>query len=211
MNFKLGMLAVLLALQAAFASASTVFDYVPLSIDGKPEPLAVYRGKVLLIVNVASQSGFASQYEGLQMLFQKYQDRGLVVLAFPSNDFGQQEPEGDPAIRQFALEKYKLTFPLFAKVWVSGAQAAPLYQFLTDKQVSTDEAVHDRKTESATTAGPVRWNFTKFLIGRDGIVFQRFEPDTEPDDPELIGAVEKALSANPPDNAASPTKLPKSK
>jgi glutathione peroxidase len=197
MSFKLGTLTVFLALQAVFASASTVFDYVPLSIDGKPAPLAVYRGKVLLIVNVASQSGFATQYEGLESLFRKYRDRGLVVLAFPSNDFGQQEPEGDQAIRQFALEKYKITFPLFAKVSVTGNQVAPLYQLLTDKPASTDEPVlHNKKTEP-TTAGPVRWNFTKFLIGRDGIVFRRFEPDTEPDDPELISAIEKALSANP--------------
>ena len=202
MSFKLGTLAVLLALQAVFASASTVFDYVPLSIDGKPAPLAVYRGKVLLIVNVASQSGFATQYEGLESLYRKYRDRGLVVLAFPSNDFGQQEPEGDQAIRQFALEKYKITFPLFAKVSVTGNQVAPLFQLLTDKPVSTDEPVlHNKKTEP-TAAGPVRWNFTKFLIGRDGIVFRRFEPDTEPDDPELINAIEKALSANPRQDAA---------
>src|ERR1700676_1451571 len=194
MSFKLGTLTVFLALQAVFASASTVFDYVPLSIDSKPAPLAVYRGKVLLIVNVASQSGFATQYEGLESLYRKYRDRGLVVLAFPSNDFGQQEPEGDQTIRQFALEKYKITFPLFAKVSVTGNQVTPLYQLLTDKPASTDEPVLHKKTEP-TTAGPVRWNFTKFLIGRDGIVFRRFEPDTEPDDPELISAIEKALCA----------------
>jgi glutathione peroxidase len=201
MSFKLGTLTVFLALQAVFASASTVFDYVPLSIDGKPAPLAVYRGKVLLIVNVASQSGFATQYEGLESLFRKYRDRGLVVLAFPSNDFGQQEPEGDQAIRQFALEKYKITFPLFAKLSVTGNQVAPLYQLLTDKPVSTAEPALPNKKTEPTTAGPVRWNFTKFLIGRDGIVFRRFEPDAEPDDPELINAIEKALSANPRQDA----------
>src|ERR1700681_4475815 len=107
MSFKLGTLTVFLALQAVFASASTVFDYVPLAIDGKPAPLAAYRGKVLLIVNVASQSVFAGQYEGLEALYQKFRQQGLMVLAFPSNDFGQQEPDANDAIQQFAAGKYK--------------------------------------------------------------------------------------------------------
>jgi len=186
-------LALLLVAGAVFAGASTVFDYVPLAIDGKPAPLAVYRGKVLLIVNVASQSVFAGQYEGLEALYQKYRDQGLVVLAFPSNDFGQQEPGGNDAIQQFATAKYKADFPLFAKIAVSGDHIAPLYQFLTDKPAGAEDSAKDKPAEP-TTGGPVRWSFTKFLIGRDGKVAKRFEPDTEPDDPELVDAVEKALA-----------------
>jgi glutathione peroxidase len=193
MNSKSRALALLLAVGAIFASASTVFDYVPLAIDGKPAPLAAYRGKVLLIVNVASQSVFAGQYEGLEALYQKYRDQGLVVLAFPSNDFGQQEPDGNDAIQQFAAVKYKTDFPLFAKIAVTGEHIAPLYQFLTEKPAAADDAAKDKPAEP-TTGGPVRWSFTKFLIGRDGKVAKRFEPDTEPDDPELVSAIEKALA-----------------
>lgn len=194
MSSRLRALALLPVLAAVFASASTVFDYVPLAIDGKPAPLATYRGKVLLIVNVASQSVFAGQYEVLESLYQRYRDQGLVVLAFPSNDFGQQEPDGNDAIQQFATGKYKAQFPLFAKIAVTGDHIAPLYQFLTDKPAALDDPAKDKPAEPAT-GGPVRWSFTKFLIGRDGKVAKRFEPDTEPDDPELVSAIEKALNA----------------
>jgi glutathione peroxidase len=161
--------------------ATTVLDYIPLSIDGKPLPLATYRGKVLLIVNVASHSNFTPQYEGLEALFQKYKDQGLVVLGFPSDDFGKEEPDGNDAIKKFAAEKYKITFPIFSKVPLAGEHMAPLYQFLTDKQANP------------TTGGPIRWNFTKFLVDREGKVVQRFEPDVTPDAPELAQAIEKAL------------------
>jgi glutathione peroxidase len=161
--------------------ATTVLDFIPLSIDGKPTPLASYRGKVLVIVNVASHSIFTPQYEGLQALYAKYQERGLVILAFPSNDFGQEEPDGNDAIKQFAVSKYKVTFPIFAKISLAGEHIAPLYQFLTDKQANP------------TTGGPIRWNFTKFLADRDGKIVQRFEPDVTPDSPELAVAIEKAL------------------
>jgi glutathione peroxidase len=161
--------------------ATTVLDYIPLSIDGKPLPLATYRGKVLLIVNVASHSNFTPQYEGLETLFQKYKDQGLVVLGFPSDDFGKEEPDGNDAIKKFVAEKYKITFPIFAKVPLAGEHMAPLYQFLTDKQANP------------TTGGPIRWNFTKFLVDREGKVVQRFEPDVTPDSPELAEAIEKAL------------------
>ncbi len=194
MSSRLRALALLLIVGAVCASASSAFDYVPLAIDGKPAPLAAYRGKVLLIVNVASQSVFARQYEGLESLYQKYRDQGLVVLAFPSNDFGQQEPDGNDAIQQFAAGKYKAQFPLFAKIAVTGDHIAPLYQFLTDKPAASDEPAKDKPAEPST-GGPVRWSFTKFLIGRDGKVAKRFEPDMEPDDPELVNAVEKALNA----------------
>ncbi len=207
MNSRPRALALLLIAGAFFAGASTVFDYVPLAIDGKPAPLAAYRGKVLLIVNVASQSVFAGQYEALQALYAKYRDQGLVVLAFPSNDFGQQEPDGNDAIQQFAAVKYKAEFPLFAKIVVTGDHIAPLYQFLTDKPAA-DDAAKDKSAAETATGGPVRWSFTKFLIGRDGKVAKRFEPDTEPDDPELVNAIEKALDGKPTPDAASAKKKP---
>jgi len=181
MNFRRsGALLALLTLSGVLLRATTVLDYVPLSIDGKPVPLATYRGKVLLIVNVASHSIFTPQYEALESLYQKYKDQGLVVLAFPSDDFGKEEPDGNDAIKQMA-SKYKVTFPMFAKLSLAGEHMSPLYQFLTDKLAN------------ATTGGPIRWNFTKFLADRDGKIVQRFEPDVTPDSPELATAIEKAL------------------
>jgi glutathione peroxidase len=182
MNFsRYGALLVCLAVSGVLLCATTVLDYIPLAVDGKPVPLASYRGKVLLIVNVASHSIFTPQYEGLEALFQKYKDQGLMILAFPSDDFGKEEPDGNDEIKKFAVEKYKVTFPLFAKVAVAGDHMAPLYQLLTDKQVNP------------TTGGPIRWNFTKFLVDREGKAIQRFEPDATPDSPELAVAIEKAL------------------
>jgi glutathione peroxidase len=171
----------LLTVSGVLSGATTVFDYIPLSIDGKPVPLASYRGKVLLIVNVASRSIFTPQYEGLEALYQKYKEQGLVILAFPSNDFGQEEPDGNEAIKQLAEGKYKVTFPVFAKVSLAGEHVAPLFQFLTDK------------VANPTTGGPIRWNFTKFLADRDGKIIQRFEPELTPDSPELAVAIENAL------------------
>ena len=136
---------------------------------------------MLLIVNVAGRSIFTPQYEGLEALYEKYKDQGLVILAFPSNDFGQEEPDGNDAIKQVAEGKYKATFPIFAKLSLAGEHMAPLYQFLTDKQANP------------TTGGPIRWNFTKFLVDREGKVVERFEPDVTPDAPELAASLEKAL------------------
>jgi len=183
MNFsRVGVLSLILAAASGvLLHATTVLDFIPLAIDGKPAPLASYRGKVLLIVNVASHSIFTPQYEGLEALYEKYKDQGLVILAFPSNDFGQEEPDGNDAIQQLAAGKYKVTFPLFAKLSLAGEHVSPLYQFLTDKQANP------------STGGPIRWNFTKFLADRDGKIVQRFEPDIAPDSPELAVAIEKAL------------------
>jgi glutathione peroxidase len=169
------------AMSGAIQGATAVLDYIPLSVDGKPVPLASYRGKVLLLVNVASRSIFTPQYEGLEALYQKYKDQGLVILAFPSDDFGKEEPDGNDAIKQLTEGTYKITFPLFAKIPLAGEHMAPLYQFLTDKQANP------------TTGGPIRWNFTKFLVDREGKVVERFEPDVTPDAPELAVAIEKAL------------------
>jgi glutathione peroxidase len=170
-----------LAFGGALLGATTVLDFIPLAIDGKPLPLSSFRGKVLLIVNVASNSIFTPQYAGLEKLYQKYKDQGLVVLAFPSDDFGKEEPGANDAIRQLAQDKYKVTFPMFAKVSLAGEHVAPLFEFLTDRQANK------------TTGGAIRWNFTKFVVDRDGKVIARFEPDIEPDAPELAVAIEKAL------------------
>ena len=181
MNFKRTIhCLIVLAVSGVLLHATTVLDFIPLSIDGKPVPLSTYRGKVLLIVNVASKSIFTPQYQGLEALYEKYKDQGLVILGFPSNDFGQEEPADDQAIQQFAA-KYKVTFPMFAKLPLAGEHMAPLYQFLTDKQANPN------------TGGPIRWNFTKFLVDREGKVIERFEPDVTPDAPEVAVAIEKAL------------------
>jgi glutathione peroxidase len=178
----------LLAASGVLAGATTVLDFIPLSIDGKPVPLAGYRGKVLLIVNVASHSNFTEQYAGLEALYQKYKSQGFEVLAFPSDDFGKEEPDGNDAIKQLAEGKYKVTFPLFAKVPLAGEHMAPLFEFLTDKQANP------------TTGGPIPWNFTKFLVDRDGKIVQRFDPDVAPDSPELAVAIEKALKGDKDSN-----------
>lgn len=185
MSFKMTRLSgalVAIVLTGVLASAATtVLDYIPLAIDGKAAPLSAYRGKVLLIVNVASHSIFTPQYAGLEALYQKYKDQGLVILAFPSNDFGQEEPDANDAIQKLAEGQYKVTFPLFAKVALAGEHMAPLFQFLTDKQANP------------STGGPIHWNFTKFLVDREGKAVERFEPDVTPDSPEIAVAIEKAL------------------
>ena len=128
---------------------------------------------MLLIVNVASNSIFTPQYQGLEALYQKYKDQGLVILAFPSDDFGKEEPGGNDAIKQFVAKSTRSRFPCSRRFPLAGEHMAPLYQFLTDKQANP------------TTGGPIRWNFTKFLVDREGKVVERFEPDVTPDSPEL--------------------------
>jgi glutathione peroxidase len=161
--------------------ASGVLDFTLNSIDGKPAPLAEYRGKVLLIVNVASQCGYTPQYAGLEKIYEKYKEQGFVILGFPANNFGAQEPGTNEEIKTFCRTKYQVTFPMYAKVSVGGADATPLYQFLTDKK------------SHPTTGGAIQWNFTKFLIDRHGNVIARFEPGVEPDSADMTGAIEKAL------------------
>ena len=165
--------------------AGTVWDYNLPSIDGKPVALSAFKGKVALIVNVASQCGYTPQYAGLEALYEKFKDRGLVVLGFPANNFGNQEPGTNDEIQQFCTRNYKVTFPMFAKVSVAGDDKTPLYAYLTDKEAN------------AKTGGEIRWNFTKFLVGSDGKVIARFEPDVAPEDPELLTAIEAALKSEP--------------
>ena len=155
---------------------------IPLKdIDGKETSLKAYAGKVLLIVNVASKCGYTPQYKGLETLHRKYRDQGLLVLGFPSNDFGGQEPGSNSEIKQFCAKEYEVTFPLFDKLHVTGAEQHPLYASLTGAE--------------SPAPGPVKWNFGKFLIGRDGKVLARFDSATTPESKELTTAVERALAA----------------
>lgn len=155
---------------------------IPLKdIDGKDTSLKAYAGKAVLVVNVASECGYTSQYAGLEAIWRKYKDRGLVVLGFPSNDFGGQEPGTNAEIKQFCTSKFDVTFPMFDKVTVKGAGQHPLYAALTGRD--------------APFPGDVKWNFGKFLIGRDGKILARYDSGTEPDSPELTQAIESALAA----------------
>lgn len=158
----------------------TLYDLPVTAIDGTPTTLAPWRGQVLLVVNVASRCGATPQYAGLQKLYDTYKDRGLVVLGFPANDFGGQEPGSDAQIADFCSAKYGVTFPMFAKITVKGAEQPPLYKTLT---------------ATADPPGDISWNFEKFLVGRDGAVLGRFKTRISPDDPALVAAIEAALAA----------------
>ena len=166
----------------AFA-ASSVHDFTLDTINGTPTSLANYKGKVMLIVNVASQCGYTYQYEGLQALYLKYKDQGLVVAGFPANNFGGQEPGSNAEIGAFCKSKFGVTFPMFSKISVAGKDKAPLYQFLTDK------------TAHPKTGGEIPWNFTKYLVDRNGKVLARFDAPVEPGSKELTSAIEAALAA----------------
>jgi glutathione peroxidase len=157
----------------------SVHDFSAKTLDGQDKSLADYRGQVLLIVNTASKCGFTPQYEGLEALYRDYKDRGFTVLAFPCNQFGAQEPGNAEEIASFCSLTYDVTFPVLAKIDVNGPDAHPLYAYLK----------HEQKGVLGTEA--VKWNFTKFLIGRDGEVVERFAPTTKPEDLKL--AVEALL------------------
>jgi glutathione peroxidase len=179
MKFLLG---ALLMTTSAFA-ASSIHEFTLDAINGTPTSLASYKGKVMLIVNVASQCGYTYQYEGLQALYVKYKDQGLVVAGFPANNFGEQEPGSNAEIGAFCKSKFGVTFPMFGKISVAGKDKAPLYQFLTDK------------TANPKTGGEIPWNFTKYLVDRNGKVLARFDAPVEPGSKELISAIESALAA----------------
>ncbi|NND96827.1 MAG: glutathione peroxidase [Pirellulaceae bacterium] len=156
-------------------------DYKMNTIDGKKVDLEDYEGNVVLIVNTASQCGLTPHYKGLQTLYKKYEDKGFVVLGFPCNQFGSQEPGTDAEIAQFCSSKYDVTFPMFSKVDVNGDDAAPIFQHLTSKDVKP------------AGKGPVGWNFEKFLIDREGQLVSRFKSRTAPEDTELVKAIEAEL------------------
>ena len=159
---------------------SPVMNHQLIRIDGREESLADYRGKALLLVNTASKCGFTKQYAGLEELQRRYRDRGLVVMGFPCNDFMGQEPGTNEEIQEFCQATFQVDFPLYQKLAVQGDSIHPLYKTLTQET-------------SETLRGPIKWNFTKFLVDPQGRVVGRFEPRVEPLDPELVAAVESVL------------------
>jgi glutathione peroxidase len=162
-------------------AADSIYDVPLKDIDGNSTTLKPYEGKVLLIVNVASQCGYTPQYAALEALYSKYKGQGLVVLGFPCNQVNGQEPGTDAEIKQFCSSKYGVTFPLFDKIEVNGDNRHPLYVLLAGK--------------NSPVAGNIRWNFTKFLIDRHGNILKRFESKVKPDSAEVTAAVEAALAA----------------
>ncbi len=163
------------------ADAKSIYDFTLKSIDGQPTPLAEYKGKVVLLVNVASRCGFTPQYTALQAAYDKYKSRGLVIVGVPANNFMGQEPGTNEEIKTFCSKKYSVTFPLMSKLSVKGDDKTPLYEFLTSKSANPK------------FGGEIQWNFTKFLFDRNGNPVARFEPNVTPDSPEVTAAIEAAL------------------
>jgi glutathione peroxidase len=162
---------------------ASIHDFTVKTLDGQEKKLAEYRGKVLLVVNVASRCGLTPQYSALESLYREYKDDGFEVLGFPCNDFAGQEPGSEAEIQAFCSTNYDVTFPLFKKVRVLGQQREPVFEYLTAQETTPDGA------------GDVAWNFAKFVIGKDGQVVARFSPRTAPDAPELTAAIDKALAS----------------
>jgi glutathione peroxidase len=159
----------------------SVLDFTMKGIDGNDVKLDTYSGKVLLLVNVASKCGYTPQYKGLESVYEKYKDQGLVVMGFPANNFFWQEPGTDQEIKTFCTTKYNVTFPMFAKISVKGSKIHPLYRFLTSKETNPE------------FAGSISWNFNKFLVDRSGKVVARFSSKDEPEGEKLVQAIEQAL------------------
>jgi glutathione peroxidase len=173
----------MLTIAAAVAGATpqSIYDFTLRSIDGEHVSLKSYHGKVVLLVNVASKCGFTPQYAGLEAVYEKYKDRGLVIVGVPANNFAQQEPGTNEEIKKFCSNKYNVSFPMMAKVSVLGDDETPLYRFLTDT------------SSNPKIGGDIKWNFTKFLFDRDGHPVARFEPAVKPDSPEVTAAIEATL------------------
>jgi glutathione peroxidase len=162
--------------------AKTIHDFELKTIDGAQQKLGAYQGQVLLLVNVASKCGLTPQYAGLQKLQDEYAKQGFNVLGFPCNQFAGQEPGSDAEVKTFCATSYGVTFPLFSKIDVNGAKRAPLYAWLTAEKTAPDGP------------GDIKWNFAKFVVGKDGRVKARFDPRTEPASAELRGAIDAALA-----------------
>jgi glutathione peroxidase len=174
----------LMSVSARAADSNRAIDFEVRSIDGETVNLKDYQGKVVLVVNVASQCGLTPQYTELQALYEKYKDQGFVVLGFPSNQFGSQEPGTNEEIKEFCSTKYSVSFPMFSKVDVNGPDATPLYKHLTAQDAPP------------AGSGKISWNFEKFLIGRDGKLINRFAPRTNPTDADVVKAIETELAGS---------------
>ena len=186
--FKLVVTSVLSVAAACGSTAESAVElnyplhFTMADIDGEPVDLEQYKGKVVLLVNVAGKCGLTPQYEALQALYEKYGDRGFTILAFPANNFAEQEPGTNEEIKAFCSSNYGVNFPLFSKVSVKGEDICPLYKYLTREQTNPG------------FSGEISWNFTKFLLDRRGRVVGRFEPKTTPDDQAVVSAIEKELA-----------------
>lgn len=181
MNTTCFLLATIMTTALSLPAADSLYSIPLKDIDGQAVTLKPYAGKVLLIVNVASHCGFTPQYAALEAVYQKYAAQGLVVCGFPCNQFGGQEPGTDAEIKQFCTAKYNVTFPLFDKLEVNGANRHPLYLALAG--------------QDSPFPGDIKWNFTKFLIGRDGKILNRFDSKVKPDSAAVTQAIEAALAA----------------
>ena len=159
----------------------SIYDFTVNDVGGKPVKLSQFKGKVILIVNVASKCGFTPQYEGLQKLYSEYADKGLLILGFPANNFGGQEPGTNSEIKEFCTTKYSVTFPMFSKISVKGTDIHPLYQYLTSKETDPD------------FAGDITWNFNKFLIDASGKIVARFDSKDKPESEKVVNAIQLAL------------------
>jgi len=159
--------------------ADSIHDFTVDTIQGEPVSLAQYAGKVVLLVNVASKCGNTPQYEGLEAMYEKYKDQGLVILGFPANNFGGQEPGTNEEILEFCTRTYDVNFPMFSKISVKGDDIAPLYAYLTGPE--------------SPRGGDITWNFEKFLADRSGKIIGRFDPSMKPEEPEFVAAIEAAL------------------
>lgn len=181
MNLKHILLLIIMSLGIT-AQAQSIYDISVRTIDGKTIKLSEYKNKVILIVNVASECGYTPQYEGLESIYEKYKSQGFVVLGFPCNQFGGQEPGTNEEIKTFCSSKFNVKFPLFDKIEVNGGNRHPLYVLLAGKD--------------SAFPGDITWNFNKFLIGRDGKLITRFDSSIEPESQKLIGLLEQELIKN---------------
>lgn len=167
----------------------SIYEYSAMNIEGKDESLEKYKGNVVLIVNTASQCGYTPQYEGLQKIYDKYRDKGFVILGFPTNNFGGQEPGTNEEIKEFCTTKYKVSFPMFAKISVKGEDVHPLYKFLTDKELNGE------------FGGDITWNFNKFLTNDKGEIVARFSSKDTPESEAVTNAIEKYLAEKQKESA----------
>ncbi|HEY0081483.1 MAG TPA: glutathione peroxidase [Pyrinomonadaceae bacterium] len=167
---------------AGKGTAKTVYDFTLKDSKGKDVKLEEFRGRVVMLVNVASKCGYTPQYEGLQKIYERYKDRGFTILGFPANNFGAQEPGTNEEIQEFCRINYGVTFPIFSKISVKGDDQHPLYKYLTERETNPN------------FAGQIKWNFNKFLVGRDGRILARFDSADKPEDAKVTQAIEAALN-----------------